>query len=134
MYEERLLLDQNKNSSVFARPNNPDLVANGGYDQADNQCIRYGYDQASIKYGRCGYCCQADNQYGGDGYNQIDYQYSRYGCDHRDDDQYGEYGCGQVDIKKYGVNRHIGGHLRYYCYDNCSYAKSIHWEGWYKCL
>lgn len=65
MYEERLLLDQNKNSSVFARPNNPDLVANGGYDQADNQCIRYGYDQASIKYGRCGYCCQADNQYGG---------------------------------------------------------------------
>ena len=40
MHEERLLLDQNKTFFVFARPNNPDLIANGGHDQADNQYIR----------------------------------------------------------------------------------------------
>ena len=38
MNEERLLFDQNKNPSVFAKPNDPNLTANGGYDhQADNE-------------------------------------------------------------------------------------------------
>ena len=36
--EERLLFDQNKNSSVFAKPNDPNVTSNGGYNhQANNQ-------------------------------------------------------------------------------------------------
>ena len=39
MNEERLLSDQNKNSSVFAEPNDRNLAANGGngYDHKDRQ-------------------------------------------------------------------------------------------------
>ena len=58
MNEERLLFDQNKNPSVFAKPNGPNLTANGGYDH------------------------QIDNQYGGNEYNHTDSQYGRYGYDH----------------------------------------------------
>ena len=58
MNEERLLFDQNKNPSVFAKPNGPNLTANGGYDH------------------------QIDNQYGGNEYNHTDSQYGRYGYYH----------------------------------------------------
>ena len=44
MSEERLLSDQNKNPSVFVKPNDPNLIANGGYDQANSQYGRCGYD------------------------------------------------------------------------------------------
>ena len=46
MNEERLLSDQNKNPSVFAKPNDPNLTANGGngYDHNDHQYGKYGYD------------------------------------------------------------------------------------------
>ena len=44
--EERLPHDQNKNLSVFAKPKDPNLTANGGYDhQVDNQ---YGRNEQSI--------------------------------------------------------------------------------------
>ena len=65
LHEERLLFDQNKNPSVFAKPNDPNLTANDGneYDHADSQYGRYGYDH------------QADNQYV-NGYDHADYQCS----------------------------------------------------------
>ena len=66
MNEERLLFYQNKNVPVFVKLNEPSLIANGGYDHADSQ------------YGRYGYNYQADNQYRGDGYGQVDSLYSRY--------------------------------------------------------
>ena len=50
---------------VFAKPNNPNLIANGRFDKADSQYDRYGYDH------------QADNQYGGNGYDHVDSQYGR---------------------------------------------------------
>ena len=53
MNEERLLPDQNKNPSVFTKPSDPNLSANGGN----------GYDHADSQYGRYGYDHQADNQY-----------------------------------------------------------------------
>ena len=31
-YKERLIFDQNKNLSVFDKPNDPNLIASGGYD------------------------------------------------------------------------------------------------------
>ena len=70
MNEERLLFDQNKNPSVFAKPNDPNLTANGGYDhQADNEYGGNGYDHAGSQSGRYGYDNQADNEYDGNGYD-----------------------------------------------------------------
>ena len=37
MNEERILFDQSKNPYVFSKPNDPNLIASGGYDQADSQ-------------------------------------------------------------------------------------------------
>ena len=33
---------------MFAKPNDPDLIAYGGYDQADSQYGRYGYDHQDM--------------------------------------------------------------------------------------
>ena len=70
MDEERLRFDQNKNPSVFAKLNGPNLRANG----------RYGYDH------------QADNQYGGNVYDHADNEYGRYRYDHQADNEY----CGNI--------------------------------------
>ena len=52
MDEERLLFDQSKNPYVFPKPSDPNLIASGGYDQADSEDGRYVYDhQADNKYG-----------------------------------------------------------------------------------
>ena len=80
MNEERLLPDQNKNPSVFTKPSDPNLSANGGN----------GYDHADSQYGRYGYDHQADNQYVNE-YDNADYQYSGNESNHRTDDKYG--GC-----------------------------------------
>ena len=70
MNEERPLFDQNKNPSVFAKPNDPNLTANGRYNnQADNEYGGNGYDHADSQSGRYGYDHQADNQYDGNGYD-----------------------------------------------------------------
>ena len=64
MTEERLLFDQNKNPSVFGKPNDPNLTASDRYDHTDSQHDRYGYDhQANSQYGRYRYDHQADYQY-----------------------------------------------------------------------
>ena len=78
MNEERLLFDQNKNSAVFAKLNDPNVTSNDGYDyQADNQ-----YN--GNRYGQTG------SQYGGYGYDhQADYQYSGNECNHRAGGRYG---------------------------------------------
>ena len=89
MNDERLVFDQNKNPSVFAKPNDPNLTANGGYDhQADNQFGVNGHDYADNQNGRHRYDHQAENQYGGNGYDHSDNQYGRYGYDHQADYQY----------------------------------------------
>ena len=86
MNEERLLFDRNKNPSVFAKPNDPNLTSNGGYDhQADNQYGGNGFDHADSQCGRYGYDHQADNQYGGNECDHIDSQYGRYGYDYQAD-------------------------------------------------
>ena len=92
--EERLLFDQNKNGSVFANPNDSNLTANGGYDHADNQYGRYGYDH------------QTDNHYDGNGYNHADSQCGRYGYDHQADNQYGGNECDHIDSQygRYGYD------------------------------
>ena len=105
MNEKRLLSDLNKNPSVFAKPNDFNLTANGGngYDHNEGQYGRYGYDhQADSLYdenghdhadsqnGRYVYDHQADNQYV-NGYDHADYQYSGNERNHRADDEYG--GC-----------------------------------------
>ena len=47
MNEKRLQFDQNKNPSVFAKLNDPNLTANGRYyHQVDNQYGGNGYDHA----------------------------------------------------------------------------------------
>lgn len=53
-------LTNTKNSSLFARRNNPDLIANNQYNQADNQSIRWEYNRAGSQYIRYGYVHQAD--------------------------------------------------------------------------
>ena len=68
MNEERLLSHQNKSSSVFAKPNDPNLAANGGsYHQAENQYCGNGYDHNDSQYSSYGYDHQADPQYDGSG-------------------------------------------------------------------
>ena len=53
MNDERLLFDQNKNPSVFVKPNDANSTDNGGYDyQADNQYGINGYDHADSQYNR----------------------------------------------------------------------------------
>ena len=92
--EERLLFEQNKNPFVFAKPNDPNLTANGGYDyQDDNQHGGNGYGHTDSQNGRYGYDHQAENQYGGNGYGQAGSQYGRYGYDHQPDYQYNGNGC-----------------------------------------
>ena len=68
MNEERLLSDQNKYPSVFPKPNDPNLTANGrtGYDHNDRQYDGYGYDH------------QADNEHDENGYDHDNSQYCRY--------------------------------------------------------
>ena len=44
MNEKDYYLTLTKIVLVFAKPNEPNLLANGGYDQADSQFGRYGYD------------------------------------------------------------------------------------------
>ena len=84
MNEERLLLDQNKNSSLFAKPNEANLTANGGYDHYTySQCGRYEYDHTGSQYGRYGYDHHSANQYDGNGYDHADSQCGRYGYDHQ---------------------------------------------------
>ena len=84
MNEERLLFDQNKNSSVFAKPNEPNLTANGGYDHYTySQYGRYEYDHTGSQYGRDGYDHHSANQYDGNGYDHADSQCGRYGYDHQ---------------------------------------------------
>ena len=76
--EERLLFDQNKNSAVFAKLNDPNVTSNDGYDhQADNQYNGNGYGQTGSQYGGYGYDHQAD------------YQYSGNECNHRAGGRYG---------------------------------------------
>ena len=88
--EERLLSDQNKTPSVFAKPNDANLAANSGYyQQADNQHGGNGYDHADNQYGRYGYDHQVVNRYDGNGYDHAYSQYVRYGYDHHADNQYG---------------------------------------------
>ena len=61
MNKEGLLFNQNKNPSVFAKPSDPDLTANSGYDhETDNQYVGNGYDHADNQYDRYGYGHQAD--------------------------------------------------------------------------
>ena len=94
MNEERLLFDENKNHSVFVKPNDPNSTANGGNDhQADNQYVRNGYDRTVSQYGRYGYEHQIDNQYGVNGYDHAASQCGRYGYDHQADNQYSGNGC-----------------------------------------
>ena len=50
MNKVRLLIDQKKNSYLFVKPNQPDLMANDGYDQDDNQYNKNGYNQADNQY------------------------------------------------------------------------------------
>ena len=103
MNEKRLLSDLNKNPSVFAKPNDSNLAANGGngydhnegqygrygYDhQADNLYDENGYDHADSQYGRYGYDHQADNQHNGNGHDHADSQNGRYVYDHQADNQY----------------------------------------------
>ena len=108
MNEERLLSDQNKNSSVFAKSKNPNLTANDGYDhQADNQYDGNGYDHTDSQYGRYGYDHQADNQYV-NGYDHTHYQYSGNERNHRAYYQYGGRRSDQADNEGYGVSRRIG--------------------------
>ena len=103
MNEKRLLSDLNKNPSVFAKPNDFNLTANGGngYDHNEGQYGRYdhqadslydenGHDHADSQNGRYVYDHQADNQYV-NGYDHADYQYSGNESNHRADDEYG--GC-----------------------------------------
>ena len=53
MNEKRLLFYQNKNPSVFTKPNDPNLMANGKYDHyTDSQYCRYGYDRTDSQCGR----------------------------------------------------------------------------------
>ena len=53
MNDERLLFDQNKNPSVFVKPNDANSTDNGEYDyQADNQYGVNGYDHADSQYNR----------------------------------------------------------------------------------
>ena len=91
MNEERLLFDQNKSPSGSAKPNDPNLTSNGGYDhQANNEYGGNGYDHADSQSGRYGYDHQADNQYDKYGYDhQADYQCSGHECNYRADDHYG---------------------------------------------
>ena len=71
---------------MFAKPNDPNLTSNGGYDhQADNQYGGNGFDHADSQCGRYGYDHQADNQYDGNGCDHADSQCGRYGYDHQDD-------------------------------------------------
>ena len=113
LHEERLLFDQNKNPSVFAKPNDPNLTANDGneYDHADSQYGRYGYDH------------QADNQYV-NGYDHADYQCSGNEHNHRADDQYGGCTSNQADNEGYGVSRRTGSNKRHHFYSNGSYKYS----------
>ena len=50
MNKVRLLLDQKKNSHLLVKPSQPDLMANDGYDQDDNQYNRNGYNNADNQY------------------------------------------------------------------------------------
>ena len=130
MNEERLLFDQNKNASVFVKLNEPSQIANGGYDHADSQYGRYGYDY------------QADNQYRRDGYGQVDSEYSRYRQDHQADYQYSGNGCdirlmiSMVDvgvmkqmIKLVGLNKCIGSNQRHNFDSNGSCINSKYFQG-----
>ena len=117
--EEILLFDQNKNPSMFANPKNSNLTANGGYDHADNQYGRYGYDNEADsqydgngydhddnQYGRYGYDHQNDNQYDGNGYDHADSQCDRCGYEHQVDNQYGGNECDHTDSQygRYGYD------------------------------
>ena len=156
MNEERSLFYQNKTPSVFANPNDPNLTANGGYNnQADNEYGGNGYDHADSQSGRYGYDHQADNQYDGNGYDHADSQCRRYGYDHQTENQYNRYGydhqanyqcsgheCNhrvgdhhggcesdQADNEGYGVNRHIGSNQSHYFYGDRSYIYSKYFWG-----
>ena len=146
MNEEKLLFDQNKNPSVFAKPNDPNLTANGGYDhqadnkyggngydhagsqsgrygydnQADNQYDGNGYDYADRQCGRYGYDNQADNQYDGNGYDYADRQCGRYGYDHQVDNQYDENGYDHADSQcgRYGYDNQVDNQYDSYGYDH----------------
>ena len=97
MNEERLLFDQKKNPSVFVKPNDPNLTANGGYDhQVDDHYGGNGYDHTDSQYGRYEYDHQADNQCGGSGYDHADSLRGRYGYDHQVNNQYSGNGYGQA--------------------------------------
>ena len=143
MNKEGLLFNQNKNPSVFAKPSDPNLTANSGYDhEADIQYGGNGYDRTDSHYGRYGYDHQADNQYAGNGYDHADNQYDRYGCGHQADyqysgngcshwadDQYGGCGGDQADNGRYGVNRHIGSNQRHHFDGNGSYINRKYFWG-----
>ena len=116
MNEERLLSYQNENPSVFAKPNDPNLAANDGYDH------------------------QADNHYGGNGYyhtdsqydDHADYQYSGNGRNHRADDLNGGCRSDQTDIEGYGVSRRIRSNERHHFYGNYSYICRKYFWGNYQ--
>ena len=141
--EERLLFEQNKNPFVFAKPNDPNLTANGGYDyQDDNQHGGNGYGHTDSQNGRYGYDHQAENQYGRNGYGQAGSQYGRYGYDHqpdyqyngngcsyRTDDQYGGCGNSRADKEGYGINRRISSNQRHHFHGNGSYINSKYFWG-----
>ena len=120
MNEERLLFDQNKNPSGSAKPNDPNLTSNGGYDhQANNENGGNGYDHADSQSGRYEYDHQADNQYDGNGYDYADDQCGRYGYDHQADNQYDKYGYDhQADYQcsghecNYRADDHDGGVIK----------------------
>ena len=132
MNEERLLSDQNENPSVFAKPNDPNLTANDGYDhQADNHYGGNGYDHTNSQYGRYEYDHQADNQYV-NGHDHADYQYSGNGHNHRADDQYGGRRSDQTDIEGYGVSRRIRSNERHHFYGNHSYICRKYFWGNYQ--
>ena len=121
MNEERLLFDQNKNPSVFAKPNDPNLTANGAYDhQADNEYGGNGYDHADSQSGRYGYDNQADNQYDGNGYDYADRQCGRYGYDYQADNQYDENGYDHADSQcgRYGYDHQADNQYDSFGYDH----------------
>ena len=109
MNQERLIFDENKNP-VFTKPNDPNLIVNGGYDQADSQYGRYRYDHQAMNINM--------DQYG------YEYQYSGNKHDHWAGDQYGGCGSYRLDNKGCGVNRCIHSNQRYNFYGNGSYINS----------
>ena len=121
MNEERLLSDQNKNPSVFSKPNDPNLTADGGHDhRANDQYGGNGYGQTGSQYCRYGYEHLAD------------YQYRRNERNHKTNDQYGECGSDQADNEGYRVNRRIGSNQRHHFYGNGSYIYSKYFWGNYQ--